>query len=891
MKVIKVTLAFILALSLFVPTYADANEYEVKDANSGFSIYFDTFTKANEYYEDNLDNYGNLLLLKQDKVLDMEYGIVEFVGIDGMCQYHSTLRNTGDYIHASYGVDGAYLYTQGDKVYFVISGDRGYVNKNSVILHPYESLNVKTSLYSSIDGYLYHNIKNQLESNYYSSSLILDKSLDEMKDNSDYYSYDGHYFYDNFYEMIDDYKAENYEYAINEEPYYNYYQYLPHRSISNYDISDLEDYFYNTLGINGRLQHYCDLNFDNAADEVNRSQLYGNIPEFFNCQFIYGTNAMMLISSSIVESSYGKSLNSFIRNNLYINGAYEDDGETSIERYDSVADSIYAHAKYFISRLYSNYQKDNYAGTNFGNKLSGINIEYALDQYYGEKAASTYFKLDNALGRLDYNSLAIGIVSNTNSLVLYKDEDLENKLISLKNVHDLSFVVLEVNDSTYKIQIDPSHSSDYEYDFNDTYAYVDIDDVDIVLNLEKAHGYDFNKINYDFNGGSYHDNESLSIKTTNSVEPSITPYKEGYEFINYDSKIEDDGHINLVANYKRIDSISFEKLFEKQGDLLQYPNLTDAKIKVKYEDGSSAKVPVTTDMFGYYDAYSSEPQSITISYNGVYVGKEIQLDTDIYDNYDRVTEALKNADLHYVRDNMQEVNYPLQMSQIRNIDYVLKQENNRNYVIVDNTKAFDISISGLDLSLDDRKNFSLIEDTYYVIVNDVKNSNREIIDNVAKGYGFKDEIALNLSFKFNYQNITLRGPAIVQINVDNKKNDYIYSVYHLNENGDVIKCRTTQSNSYIQFVIEEDGDYVVLSMPSVNYYDIDDKIENLSYENMGIDNNRINLEFMLGLSLILFALAGIIVYYLLNDRKDRMWKDYKKSLQRVATVQEEKQKN
>ena len=857
------------------------------DSNSGFSETFDKYYDAYKFFETHKEEYDNLLIIDGDKVIEMEYGIVEFVGDDDICPYYSTLRNKTDYISGSYGVDGAYLYSSqdGQKVYFVVSGDRGYANINSVILHPYETLGVKTSLYEVKDNYLYHNIKTQLGYEFYSSSIQLDIKPEFMKDGNSYYSYDGHYFYDDFYQMIDDYKSEVYENAVNDSPYYNYYQYLSHRSLTNYTLSELENYFYDVLCMDGRLNNYVDKNNDDANDEVNRSQFYGVINEFFNNQYIYGCNALMLISSAIVESSYGKSLSSYLNNNLYTNAAYESSNELNNDRFDSIANSIYSHAKYFVSDKFSNHMRSDYNGTYFGNKAGGMNIEYSLDHYYGEKAASAYFKIDNALGLKDRNSESIGIVKPSEKLVVYKDSEFNEKLFTLNNINELSFVLRQASDYAYKIQIDYSFDDNNKYDFDNSCGYIDVKDLLYTSNLANMHDYNLNTINYDFNGGEYYGDKSLSIKTNDELFMGFVPYKEGYEFVGYTN----DGASSNTANYLKIDNVKVVSFLDTQSDLLPYPCLEDAYLSVSYEDGSSKKININSDMISKYDYHDTDPQDVTITYNGISCLQTIQIDNAYYETYSNIAKAIDDGDYNYVKSNLDAVDYPYSMVDIRKLDYELKQINNRNYVINDKTDKYNISISGLDLSLDDRYNFHLIEDTYYVIVEKPNVFDYDKLRHIAKGYGLNEVEGLNISFKFNYQDIKLRGPAVVQVDLPNKTNDNIYTVYHLDGNGDVIKCRTTQTDNYIQFIIEEQGEYAIFSMPSVNKYQIQDGIEDLSYDNMGFDNNRINIEFMFGLVLILLSLALISFYYLLNDKKEKQWKDYKKSLLKADTVQEEKQ--
>lgn len=892
MKLIKFIFISLLSLSLFTPVLADEAIYEVRDKNSGFSTLFDSYSEALSFFNENLDNYDNLVLLNNSTVIKMEYGIVEFIGTNGIVPYSSTLRKENDYIASNYGIDGAYLYTRDDEVYFKISGDIGYTKSNNVRLIPIEELGVSTSIYETKNGYLFHNIKTQLDYEFFSNCLRLDYKPEYLQDNSLYYSYDGHYFYNDFYLMIDDYVNGVYANSVNDKPYYNYYEYLPHRSISNYSLSELEDYFYNTLCMDGKLIGYNDQNGDGAAEEINRSQLFGEIDEFYNCQCIYGTNEMMLISSALLESSYGKALHSFMQNNLYANAAYETELEKNAERYNNVAGSIYSHSKYFVSSLYSNHLRSNYNGTYFGNKTGGISIEYSLDTYYGEKAASQYFELDVDLGFKDYNNLAIAIINSNDEITFYKDELLSDVLYTLNDVNELSLVVLEEGDTYYKVQIDDSFSDEYLYDFDDSVAYIYKDEIFYLLNENNIHNYEMNKINYDFNGGTYHDYSQISFKTLNGfVDPSIEPVLDGYEFVDYTSVIGENGSIIYKANYKEIAEVSIDYLLEKQGELLPYPDLSLGRLNIKYADGTSKKVHITSDMISSYDSNVFDSQTIYATYCGITQSKDIQIDGDYYLIVDDIKQAIDNSDAVYVKDNLNMIKYPYSMFDIRRLDLILRQENNRNYVINDKTKKYNISVSGLDLSLDDRRNFNLIEDTYYVNIDEINGANKKRLEKIASGYGFDIEAGINVSFRFNYQNIDLRGPAIVQLDLDNKVSNKIYSVYHLDTRGNVIKCRTTQSDSYIQFIINEKGDYLVLSMPSNNEYNIDDTIENLNGDNVGFDNNRTNLEFMLGLILIMSALIGILVYYRIEERNSKQWKDYKKLLQKADTVQEEKQNN
>lgn len=886
MKLFHIFLIVLTLLSSsFIPVYADDEVFAVYDVDNTFKEEFDNYNEAYRYYQNHLDEYQNLILCRDDKVIHMEYGIVEFLSneaCDLNIDYYSTLKKEDDLINGCLGIDGAYLETSsnGSRVYFVLSGDRGYTSIDNVILRPYETLNTRISSYSNNDEHFIHNIKSQLAYDFYSYSIELDDKLTFLN-NGDYYSYDGHYFYDDFYTMIDDYRQETYENSLNETPYYNYYQYLPHRSLTNYELTEIENYVYETLGINNKLNHYDDINNDSAADEINRSQLYGEIHSFFENESVYGVNALMLLSSGIYESSYGRSLSSYNSNNLYHQSAYDSEIESNNDRYDSVASSIYSHSKYFISSRYSNHLRSDYKGTFYGNKLSGINVNYSIDPYYGEKSASTYYQIDSALGYKDKNSYAVGIVNNS-SLNLYIDENLDTRRYTLNNIEELSFVILEENDESYKINVDNSFNNDYRYDFEKSSFYVSKEAFSYILNEDKIHDYDLKEIHFDFNGGTYNDYSSIDIKT-NKENITIKPYKSHYEFIGYDE--------NNVAKYKYIEAIDLISSFNDTVELYQNIDLTSGVIRVFYDDKTFKDINITSDMISYFDNTKEGNQTINITYNGVSIEKQITVSKGLYELRNDVAKAIDKNDYYLIKDSLNKINYHFSFSDIRKIDLGLKEINKRNYVIDDKTDRYDISLSGLDLAIKDLKGLDIFGNTYYVVIKNIPYTSENTIYNHAKGYGFDIVEGMYLTFKFNFEEVELSSPIIVQVNLKDKRNDLVYSVYHLSKNGDIIKMRTTQSENYIQYMANESGSYLVLSRESANEYNIHDGVEDLSYENMGFDSHRTNFSLFLVVVVSLLGIIGIVVYYLMENRNKELWKDFKKSLRTQESVLEEKPKN
>lgn len=904
---------FLVFVSNFNIVYA-TNEYKIADAASGSLetiIEFDDYYDALEYYNNNTDNYENLVLLDNLKIIKMEYGIVSFISENSKTnvEYVSDV-NENSYINASFVADAAYISTSNNAklVNFKLSGNIGTIYLDEVELIPYELIDVRLSQYSIISGKLHHDIKTNLNHNYYSSSIILDYKPEYLEEGASYYSYDGHYFYDDFKMMIDDYRNETSENALNKNyPYYNYYVFLPHRSYTNYNLKEVEDYFTNEMFLDGKIQFYDDLNLDNANDDVNLSQLYGEWKSFFGYEKIYGANAMMMISLACHESAYGKSLIAFSKNNLFGHAAYDSDAERSASRYSNIDASIYSHAKYYVSRSYAGVHSSLYHGSCFGDKSSGMNVMYSSDPYWGEKAAANYFRFDEALGLKDKDSYAIGIVNKVDSLNIYNNEDLSSLSFKLDSLSDYSLIILEDMEDSYKVQVDASYSDDYIYDPLKSVGYVDKDEIDFILNEDKIHEDLYVTYEFDLDEGTIADKEKIKINVKENVEPSITnPIKEGYEFIGFDEELSKD-NLLYKAIYKKIDSIAVIKNINQTIEYDYFYNLKGGKLKVNYADGTEEVLDINSNMISAYDPSIEGNTNITISYNGVNQAYPVTFSKEINEYRDKLKVYIdsnintylndKTYDLNelaYIKENLRKVDYLTTFNDIRYIDKMLL-ENTRDEVNYHFKESkYDVSISGLALSLKDPETISVFKpfkDTYFVETYDLSKEAHERLREVAEAYGFSEEDSLRVAVSYNLKRARFDNPIIIQLKIQDKKKDKIYTVYHLDDDGNVIKCMTTQTNNYVSFMTRSEGDFMILSMDSVNTYDIEDSYENMSKLNADPDNHSI---FMAGIVIIAMGLLGftmIIIYYLNSKKEEKLWNDYKKLLQEAESHQEEKLKN
>ena len=422
--------------------------------------------------------------------------------------------NTG-YTAGSYGVDAAYLGQYNGKARIKISGVIADVNTEDVTIVNYDE-NQDVSYYTNSNGYLVHNY-------YYGSShnkagTRVGYALDYLQDGKKYYSYDGHYFYDDYIKMLDDYQNGSKSQAVNPtNPYYNYYQYLSHRSKSSLSGDQINQIVINQLG----------------ESQYSASKLSNLGQVFVDAQNKYGVNAFMSFGVSVNESNWGRSTIAKEKNNLFGHNAVDNDPYVQAYGYRHPQDSVIDHAKAFVSEGYLDCIEDSrYRGGHLGDKQAGMNVKYASDPYWGEKAAARVYYLDNKPS--DYNSQAIGIIAGVckNQYMHFKADKNAGYAVGVKKagVEELPVIILDAEidsngEKWYKIQTDSplvngSFNWRYDYDFNRDVAYIRAKEFSVVINADKI---------------------------GETVNPEVTPptpqptYKKGD--VNGDGKVEADDYM------------------------------------------------------------------------------------------------------------------------------------------------------------------------------------------------------------------------------------------------------------------------------------------------------------------------------------------------------------
>lgn len=445
-------------------------------------------------------------LLQGGKVLDTTFGLLDLYSKATTNAYFNTYANATTtsgqgYIHGHYGGDAAYLSQSGSRLQLLISEYTGYINRSDVHIVPVSAL-ASMSHYSVTNGILYHRLASSIHSTSYQASLDQGNAPGYLQEGVQYFSFDGHYFYSNLISMLKDYQEGHRKNAINaNDPYYNYYQFLNHRVKSNYGVNEISQFLANR----GYTQKPGDHKTSSSQLVSNESLLVGEENALLYAQDRFGINAILTLTTAINESAWGRSEIAMNKRNLFGHNAVDSSPSSSANGYSGASDSIFAHASTWLSKGYLNAKTDSrYNGSHLGNKNAGINVKYASDPYWGEKAANFYFQFDRQFGMKDYQKVNIGIVTTntpvnvraqatTASAVLYQVGEGASKPRGLPG-SPVTIIGEEVGESIngnnvwYKIVSDTPVTSDrlhanasLEYNYATSYAYIHSSNIQRVI--------------------------------------------------------------------------------------------------------------------------------------------------------------------------------------------------------------------------------------------------------------------------------------------------------------------------------------------------------------------------------------------------------------------------
>ena len=314
-----------------------------------------------------------------------------------------------------------------------------------------------------------------------------------------YYSFDGIYFYKDFKTLVDDYRAGNYNNAVNAgHPYFSYFQYLPSRAPRHRSDASLIPTMNAqiaakfTSGLTHERSYYYDIPTGTLLHDPGReSVIYGHADWFVDVASKYGVDPAKVLAAALTESGGGNDRLAIAKNNLFGYGA-SGQGDTAYQNaktYNSVKDSIDEYTANLGGNTgYSNIYDWRYRGTHPGNKNSGYKVNYATDPYAGETDTTNAFLNDLNTGRVEENKNTLGIAQNPFTKI-YKEPDTTKGVIyetknygSGEGLYDMPFIVfdeVEVNGQKfYKVYTDVTLNSNRVidntviYSFSNCYGYI-----------------------------------------------------------------------------------------------------------------------------------------------------------------------------------------------------------------------------------------------------------------------------------------------------------------------------------------------------------------------------------------------------------------------------------
>ncbi len=394
---------------------------------------------------------------------------------NAVTDYTECHTGTAGYTNGAYGADAAYLGTNGGKVRFMLSGVVGEVAADEVQVVDFANAE-SVSYYAAEGGRLRHYITQDMTAAKHATSLDNGSAPSYLQAGVEYYSYDGHYFYTDYGTMLQDYQNETRASSVNPgEPYYNYYQYLPFRSRTAYNGAELNQ----LLGQK-----------TNGSSKLNNTGDY-----FISSQNTYGVNALIMTGIAANESGWGTSSICQSKNNLFGLNAVDSSPGTSANTYASVEECIRQFADGWMSRKYLNPKGWTYNGGFLGNKASGVNVKYASDPYWGEKAANIIWLLDQNGGSRDAYVYTIGIkdtIATGHTSVNVRNGSSQSSASLYKTGAPSNYAVLiqdmAAENGYYRMQSDAVLNDDRsglntgtgEYRFEQMFAYIHSDYVTVV---------------------------------------------------------------------------------------------------------------------------------------------------------------------------------------------------------------------------------------------------------------------------------------------------------------------------------------------------------------------------------------------------------------------------
>ena len=427
------------------------------------------------------------------------------------------------------GVDGALLDSSWSNTYgkwtakVRIGNFTGWIPSEAYEVVPITWVHSLSS-YTITNESIKHNYVNKIQDYYSGSRGSYIGPKPEMLNTGNYYSYDGHYFYNDLETMLRDYRKGNYNNSINKDnAYYNYYMYLSNHTKTSYSSINIDEYIRNNMG------YKKDVYGHKKSDGTSR--LYGQGTFFYYAQEKYGVNAILSLSLSRNETANGTSSLSINKNNGFGLNAVDSNPTQAANWYASFSSSILGYANKWITYGFASADDWRYFGPQFGDKWIGMNVKYASDTYWSEKMASNYYNMDKALGLQDDNYYQLGVLKNradayrspSNHTVVYKYPEAEDAVVIIgEETHNGTKYYKVMSDYNLDANGNRLYSGDYNWN---SAVYVKASDIKKInkgkngyISPNSVHEYEDANYRYDL----YDQNNKLNLRVAQTLKN--TPY-------------------------------------------------------------------------------------------------------------------------------------------------------------------------------------------------------------------------------------------------------------------------------------------------------------------------------------------------------------------------------
>lgn len=513
------------------------------------------------------DSREDLVIIENGMIIDAKYAIVDYdqeysaaeTAYANVYTSATSWETNGVYIRSDQPDDAVVLdYDYNTKrVKIKVSGTVGWLAKTNGSNTTYDIIPLawvkEPQTYTVANNSITHNFPTSAYGGRGCYSITIDIKPSMLNDGT-YYSYDGHYFYTNMKTMIRDYKASTYANSVNPtKPYYNYYQYLSFRTKTVYNADNLNQFISSRTGSD--------------------SLLYNKGGEFIKNQDKFGTNAALMLAIGINESGWGKSAIAKSTNNLFGLNAVDRTPSQSASYFSSVEQCIeeFAHKWLSFTFLQPGEYGNRFRGSSVGNKLEGLNLRYASDPFWGEKAAAHYYELDKYFDfqeRKENNQTIAVLKDNYNGVYAKKSpngENVNSTYFKYKVIDSPVVVLGEEKDSNgvtwYKVQSDPTLDGNGNY----------------IENSKDSNG---NKVEYIWSSYVY-----VSSEHFRKVTEEVTEYPSN-------NTQNGENNSNTENNQPKVDTVSTivtKSGYRKEGNLISGINInTDSSTLINALTGKGA---------------------------------------------------------------------------------------------------------------------------------------------------------------------------------------------------------------------------------------------------------------------------------------------------------------